>query len=360
MGDFNAVCRGDERSGINSVDGVSSSTEIVEFRSFLEDLELVDLPLLGRRFTWYQPSGRAMSRLDRVLISDEWASKWGWPSLWVLPRDVSDHCPLVLTYHNRDWGPKPFRFNNFWLENKKFPIVVESFWLNHNVQGWMGFVLKEKLKGLKLVLKEWHKLEYGNMEAKIDGLVTAIKDLDSKGESVGLSNHEVACRKEKFGDLWRLLRCKEAHLFQRSRSKWLKEGDVNSKFFHGCVKARSKLNFISALRIDGGWIESPDQIKAAVSTYFENHVSSSPRIRPKLDGVVFPSLSVEDNVGHVSPFSLKEIELVVKDSVGNKSPGPDGFNFSFLKKFWDLLKGEIRVMFDQFHGNASLPKSFMS
>jgi hypothetical protein len=63
MGDFNAVCRGDERSGINNVDGVATSTEIIEFRSFLEELELVDLPLLGRQFTWYQASGRAMIEL---------------------------------------------------------------------------------------------------------------------------------------------------------------------------------------------------------------------------------------------------------------------------------------------------------
>ncbi|MCI39552.1 transposon TX1 putative protein, partial [Trifolium medium] len=57
---------------------------------------------------------------------------------------------------------------------------------------------------------------------------------------------------------------------------------------------------------------------------------------------------------------MEEIEDVVKESDGNKIPGPDGFNFAFVKKFWEMLKGEIRVMFDQFHGNSSLPKSFMS
>jgi hypothetical protein len=40
--------------------------------------------------------------------------------------------------------------------------------------------------------------------------------------------------------------------------------------------------------------------------------------------------------------------------------GPDGFNFAFLKRFWELLKGDIRVMFDQFHGNSCLPKSLLS
>jgi len=52
-----------------------------------------------------------MSRIDRVLIYEEWVFVWGENSLWVLPRDVSDHCPLILK--NVGWGPRPFRFNNY-------------------------------------------------------------------------------------------------------------------------------------------------------------------------------------------------------------------------------------------------------
>ena len=33
---------------------------------------------------------------------------WGDTSLWVLPRDVSDHCPLILKVGGWDWGPNPF------------------------------------------------------------------------------------------------------------------------------------------------------------------------------------------------------------------------------------------------------------
>jgi hypothetical protein len=121
VGDFNVVCSMEERVGCNLSIGRSSTSEVVEFQNFVEELELVDLPLLGRRFTWFHSSGRAMSRIDRVLISDEWASRWGSVTRWALPRDVSDHCPLILKYSRDDWGPKPFRFNNFLLDNKKAP-----------------------------------------------------------------------------------------------------------------------------------------------------------------------------------------------------------------------------------------------
>jgi len=74
-----------------------------------------DLNVLGRRSSWYHHNGRSMSRIDRVFVSEDLVSLWGESSLWVLPKDVSDHWPLVLKDGEWDWGPRPFRFNNFWL-----------------------------------------------------------------------------------------------------------------------------------------------------------------------------------------------------------------------------------------------------
>ncbi|MCI03827.1 frigida-like protein, partial [Trifolium medium] len=64
--------------------------------------------LWRRRFTWVQPYGGAASRLAWFLVSEGWLDAWGEVSQWVLPRDVSDHCPLVLRYLAQLWGLKPF------------------------------------------------------------------------------------------------------------------------------------------------------------------------------------------------------------------------------------------------------------
>ena len=144
LGDFNAVRNGDERRGVNAGVPSSQALESNLFNGFLTRVELDDLNLLGSRYTWYHPNDIAMSRIDRVLISEEWNQFWGATSLWMLPRDVSDHCLLVLKLRGWDWGPRPFRFNNFVLENKKFKGVVEDWWRNRNSSGWMSFVLKEK------------------------------------------------------------------------------------------------------------------------------------------------------------------------------------------------------------------------
>lgn len=70
----------------------------------------------------------AMSRLDRFLLFDRWITTWGVTSQWELKREVSDHCQLVLKMGNREWGPRPFRFNNCWLAQPGFDKVVVDCW----------------------------------------------------------------------------------------------------------------------------------------------------------------------------------------------------------------------------------------
>jgi mannosylglycoprotein endo-beta-mannosidase len=153
VGDFNSVRDVHERRGVNSSSISGRSNEIREFDSFLGDLDMIDLLLVGRNYTWYHPNGLAMSRLDRVLISPSWGDAWGDPLVRVLDRDVADHCPFLLYYSHADWGPKPFRFNNYWLQHKDFKNIVVQAWREHHCEGWMGFILKERLKCIKGVIK---------------------------------------------------------------------------------------------------------------------------------------------------------------------------------------------------------------
>jgi len=96
LGDFNAVRNADERRGINFDLSNTHALEMNYFNSFLREMEVEDQNLLERRYTWFHPNGCAMSRIDRILVSEEWNEVWGDSSLWVLPRDISDHCPLLL------------------------------------------------------------------------------------------------------------------------------------------------------------------------------------------------------------------------------------------------------------------------
>jgi len=72
----------------------------------------------------------------------------------------------------------------------------------------MSLVLKGKLKGLKGDIREWNKVEYGNVEMRLTLLREEIEELDRKCEDSLLTTQEVEVRKLNFEELWRLWKSK--------------------------------------------------------------------------------------------------------------------------------------------------------
>jgi hypothetical protein len=266
----------------------------------------------------------------------------------------------VLRYSDQCWGPKPFRFNNFWLTHRQIEEVVNLSWSRSRPAEWMAVRLSAKLKTLKADLKGWHAQTFGRLDDRIGALVVTLKILDLKAETVVLTPNEMEARIKGFHDLWDLLRAKETQLFQQSRTKSLREGDVNSGFFHASIKMRKRRNSILALRVGDRWVESVHEIRAEVLDFFKCHFSDLEVDRPTLDGVPLNSISEVDSAGLTAPFGEEEIRGVILTSDGSKFPGPDVFNFTFYKRFWDLLKGDVGMMFDQFYHSTTLPRGFSS
>ena len=148
---FNVVRMRKERRSVRN-DGVSPN--VVLFNHFIDDIYLVDLPLCGRRFTWFKGDGISMSRIDRFLLSEKWCLRWPNCLQIALRRGVSDHCPLQLLVDEANWGPRPFRMLKCWQDMAGYHQFVSEKWRSYNVEGWGSFVLKEKLKLIKKK-KKW-------------------------------------------------------------------------------------------------------------------------------------------------------------------------------------------------------------
>ena len=58
--------------------GNSHLTPAMElFSEFIEDLNLIDLPLEGGNYTWFRGSDQpSMSRIDKVLVSQDWEEQY--------------------------------------------------------------------------------------------------------------------------------------------------------------------------------------------------------------------------------------------------------------------------------------------
>ena len=133
LGDFNSIRHHQER--ISSFQSVGSSTNISEFNSWIADMEVEEVRSVGRCFTWCRPNGTVMSKLDRFLLSDEWLSQWPDTTQFVLDRDFSDHCPILLRSTIIDWGPKPLKWlDNVWVYNlffRKHDIIIGGYMINN-------------------------------------------------------------------------------------------------------------------------------------------------------------------------------------------------------------------------------------
>ena len=165
-GDFNVVRFPSERSGSSNF-----TSAMHRFSAFISEQSLIDLPLVGGRFTWSNTREVASrSRLDRFLVSADWEEKFPSVCQCCLSRLLSDHFPILLEGGNLHGGKKPFRFENMWLKDEGFLERVSSWWESYHFQGTLSFALANKLKLLKLDLKRWNAEEFGNIGLRLQNL----------------------------------------------------------------------------------------------------------------------------------------------------------------------------------------------
>ncbi|XP_068472510.1 uncharacterized protein [Phaseolus vulgaris] len=182
-GDFNSIRSAGERRGQNS--NVNYSSEIWSFNNFIEESCPVDIPLVGRKFTWYKPNGTDKSRIDRVLVSLEWLEKWSGSKLYAEGRTVSDHCASILKDINIDWGLKPFRCLDLWQKYVRFKELVRTKWETYDIKGNGLYVLKEKWKRLKFDIRNWKKFVFGDVNkqrVKLEKRIQVLDGKDNEGE----------------------------------------------------------------------------------------------------------------------------------------------------------------------------------
>ncbi|GKA29034.1 putative RNA-directed DNA polymerase, partial [Tanacetum coccineum] len=253
------------------------------FNDFISRVGLIDLPLGGRRFTRFDKNGKKASKLDRFLVTNNFFKSWDEASVAVLCRSYSDHCPLVLKVCNPNFGPKPFRIFDKWIENEELGAVLANSWASILCLISPDLVLKNKLKKLRV-------------EA---GLIV---------------ERDIEKREEWIMDLNMLDQIQREDLKQKCRIRW------------------------AGIHANGLWVESPDAIKHAAWEHFSSRFKESAHSRPTFNRSLFHKLSSFDAESLESSISLEEIKEAVWSCASSKAPGPDGFNFNFIKSYWEILK----------------------
>ena len=100
-------------------------------------------------------NNQRMAKLDRYLVSCDWEAYFGGVEQSFLSRPISDHFLVMLAGGGAsEGGPMSFRFKNMWLKANSFKNLISTWWKSFEVNGFGSYVLVEKLKALKLKLKE--------------------------------------------------------------------------------------------------------------------------------------------------------------------------------------------------------------
>jgi hypothetical protein len=134
----------------------------------------------------------------------------------------------------------------------------------------------------------------------------------------------------------------EAYWRQRAKMHWLKEGDLNTKFFHMSANTRRKVKKVEKLVSDENVVVTTQEGLCEVAkNYFDSLFKASDGIHDLVLSIVQPKVSTEDNECLTAPISKEEIHTALMQMHPNKSPGPDGFNPAFYQHFWHVCGDDI-------------------
>ncbi|XP_021759133.1 uncharacterized protein LOC110724042 [Chenopodium quinoa] len=153
QGDFNNVLNLNDRIG-----SIVSLAEVEPFRSCLRGAGLTNWATGGMFYTWnnkQEGKDRVCSKIDRVIVNDEWMLKFADMQATFFPEGLMDHSPCVIKlFDSGNHTKKPFRFVNIWVNSPDFLPGVKEVW-GKNVFGTLMFQCVKKLKEVKQFLKEY-------------------------------------------------------------------------------------------------------------------------------------------------------------------------------------------------------------
>ncbi|GKA59975.1 RNA-directed DNA polymerase, eukaryota [Tanacetum coccineum] len=351
MGNFNKVRYKSDRYGSNF-----NAHDAEIFNSFIYNAGLDEVPLGGSAYTWCLKSASKMSKLDRFFVSENLLSMCPNITAITLERFISDHRPILLREVRYDYGPIPFRFYRYWLEVDGFDKLVRDSWnvapvnKKNAIRNFMG-----KLKFLKDRIRSWLSIHRSNSRGEIYFLKEELRSCDEVIDKGDCSNEVVHKRTEILNKIHQVNNIQASEIAQKAKIKWAIEGDENVKFFHGMLNKKRNQSNIRGIMVNGTWVDDPVQVKREFFEHFRGRFDKPSVNRACIDTPFPVSLSIDQKEDMERRISKEEVKRAVWDCGVDKSPGPDGFSFSFYRHFWPVIEKDVFEAVDYFFMYGEIP-----
>jgi hypothetical protein len=156
----------------------------------------------------------------------------------------------------------------------------------------------------------------------------------------------------------KLLIQEEMYWKQRAKMHWLKEGDLNTKFFHMSASARQKkkkiVKIVNAANVE---VKSQPEICETARNYLDHLFQANITSHDPILSIITPKITEEDNERLVAPITKEELKEALFQMHPDKAPGPDGFNPAFYQHFWDMCGNDIFASVEEWLGRGYFPSS---
>ncbi|KAJ4748165.1 RNA-directed DNA polymerase (reverse transcriptase)-related family protein [Rhynchospora pubera] len=311
------------------------------FADLIFQLQLFDLELPGRRFTWSNARANpTLAKLDRFLFNLPFSNCFPNVAQSALPNTSSDHLPLLCTIQTNFMRSNLFRVENFFLKLPHFQDLVRNFWLSRPVASTPSdFDLK--LSALTKEIKLWKKSRSSAIMQQLRVIRNFLAWCDWVMEIRNLTELEKlvkALMKKRFVQLAIL----EEELWkQRASVKWKLHGDKNTTYFHARASSNKRKNFIQKIAYNGDFVSDQKSKGRAFHNFFCQLIGKHSVVTSVQDwSMLYPThLNLSSNL--TQPVTQEEISIAIKAWPNGKSPGPDGYTGEFFKLFLDELMPDI-------------------
>jgi hypothetical protein len=173
-----------------------------------------------------------MAKLDRFLVSIEWELKFPDAKVVILPKEVSGHNHVRISFGNKpSFKENVFRFEKWWLELDEFPEIVKRTWEAECPHSDPMEVWQYKVRLLMRKIKGWNRNREAKLKKNKDALIVEIDVLDKLAEQQVLTSNKLEKGKMMSLQLEQTWRIEELKAQQRSRDRDIKEGDRNTTYF---------------------------------------------------------------------------------------------------------------------------------
>eukprot|EP00253_Pinus_taeda_P005909 PITA_05909 len=298
-------------------------------KDIINDHNLIDIcppKISPTRYNGRPGEGYVAKRLDRFLLHEQLVEKLRLVQSNIVNNYISDHRPIMPTWCCGDlrYG-MPFKFNQVWLEDLEFEVLVWDNWS----RGRIGIIspmvhIQEKIRGLKVVVKSWERRKNAQQKKDLNYINVALETLQ---------------------------------LLMLSHLP-LTEGDKNTQLFHRYANHKRKVNSIWEISdAEGNQVQTQQEITRLAIARFEwaYRCRDLECAEDQVWGInEYPMMFDEEvNSALYKAVSREEILQVLKSLKGDKSPGPDGWTVELFTHFSDIFQEDLTDMVEESRNRGS-------